>query len=379
MSVKSLLRRARFDEARQFQVLGCLVGVSTVPWIPWMPGILPEHLVGLSRTLARLLRHSGVGEGLHIDRDGFCRTDEIKYHIGGVSDADLMAVVNESFSWNQPRFQTKECNGEVLIRATHKHSKGGHHGKGDGKHALSGHLPHGRLQRRSGASQLSARGRPSPRNGATQGRSGQAPDGFGGGAPPQLHKASPPVLPKPAPPTFSAPDGFGGAAPPQLHTASPPALRQADGVHSSAPPTCSDWGSYENALAQWQDGPRDPWHNGLSGSSSSRPQPTSSSTDAVQALEEQYEALDHVGKDSREGCRGDGVPLNQNQRLSMPKRRVWTKYLMPEGQEWWWCCEEASEDYFLEAEPVPWCAYIDDDNKAFWHHAETDEWFYQEP
>uniref|UniRef100_A0A7S0ZRR3 2'-phosphotransferase n=1 Tax=Noctiluca scintillans TaxID=2966 RepID=A0A7S0ZRR3_NOCSC len=88
-------------------------------------GGLPEHLNALSRSLARVLRHSAAQLGLQ-PREGtrWYRFEEV-VATGGMthwSELDFERVVKDSRNRGQPRFETEQVDGQLWIRATQKHS-----------------------------------------------------------------------------------------------------------------------------------------------------------------------------------------------------------------------------------------------------------------
>lgn len=90
-------------------------------------GCLPEDLIWLSRTLARVLRH-GAGEfGFTLDgTERWLKVSEILSHekFAGHTEDDVKLVVKESYSKDKPRFELKDERG-LWIRASHKPSRSG--------------------------------------------------------------------------------------------------------------------------------------------------------------------------------------------------------------------------------------------------------------
>jgi len=103
---------------RTEQISGWSRGFATNPMDE---GNLPKRLEHLSRTMARVLRHSGP-----IGPDGWCPLSDLMKvsEMAGWPKEDIVMVVKESFSKNRPRFELKDedCKPGTLIRATHKHS-----------------------------------------------------------------------------------------------------------------------------------------------------------------------------------------------------------------------------------------------------------------
>lgn len=109
---------------------------------------MSAELTRLSRALAVLLRHQAERDGLSIRSDGFAKLDEVlsmdrlqelielvapgcsqalnTSGWGGEISAELlgavMEIVAKSFSKGSPRFELWDCDQEVWIRATHKHT-----------------------------------------------------------------------------------------------------------------------------------------------------------------------------------------------------------------------------------------------------------------
>ena len=46
------------------------------------------------------------------------------------------------------------------------------------------------------------------------------------------------------------------------------------------------------------------------------------------------------------------------------------------GESWWSC---TNGDLFLENYPGAWSKYQDEAGVPYWHHSDTDEWFYLVP
>lgn len=90
-------------------------------------GNLPGHLEGMSRTLARILRHAAPQVGIRLHGDaGWCRLDNVLQlpDFKSFSEGDVEEVVRESYSKDRPRFELKLEDGFSWIRATHKHTTG---------------------------------------------------------------------------------------------------------------------------------------------------------------------------------------------------------------------------------------------------------------
>lgn len=82
-------------------------------------GNLPNELIPVSRSLARLLRY---GRDVQLDKDGWAAVSDVlsSYEMNGVSRQDLETVVKESFSKSIPRFEMNDLGGKFYIRAGHK-------------------------------------------------------------------------------------------------------------------------------------------------------------------------------------------------------------------------------------------------------------------
>jgi len=87
---------------------------------------LPQRLLPLSRIMARVLRHSGPGSGLTIDSNGWCQLEALLRldEMANWRHEDVVAVVQDSYSNNRPRFELSESPSTpgTSIRATTKHS-----------------------------------------------------------------------------------------------------------------------------------------------------------------------------------------------------------------------------------------------------------------
>jgi len=86
-------------------------------------GDLPEHLLPLSRKLAQRLRYKASylrSQGIVMDQNGWVQVTEVLADMEGFDVQDLRQVVKESYSKDQPRFETREQDGRLQIRAAHK-------------------------------------------------------------------------------------------------------------------------------------------------------------------------------------------------------------------------------------------------------------------
>lgn len=89
-------------------------------------GNLPQHLEGVSRELAMVLRHKAYNYGIEVDHENWVKLSELSKvnTLRQVKRDDLETIIQESYSKNRPRFETTEREGVWYVRATHKHSSG---------------------------------------------------------------------------------------------------------------------------------------------------------------------------------------------------------------------------------------------------------------
>lgn len=88
-------------------------------------GELPMHLMGCSRMMAMILRHSAESYGLRLESDGWCSLRNLLSvsELQSFTEDDVKFIVSESYSKDRPRFELKfEEETGLWIRATHKHS-----------------------------------------------------------------------------------------------------------------------------------------------------------------------------------------------------------------------------------------------------------------
>jgi len=77
----------------------------------------------ISRSLAKLLRHSGFKEGLIFREDGYTFLDDLLNHVYMTNSKTTLEDISRIVENNdKKRFQLLEENGKTFIRATQGHS-----------------------------------------------------------------------------------------------------------------------------------------------------------------------------------------------------------------------------------------------------------------
>ena len=93
---------------------------------------LPKELEELSKKLSKLLRHTGRHAGLNLDNEVWCSLAELRSYkrMHRWSEDQLLETIEKSINCGQHRFENREKDGIIYVRATYKRSFTGSSGSG---------------------------------------------------------------------------------------------------------------------------------------------------------------------------------------------------------------------------------------------------------
>eukprot|EP00418_Pyrodinium_bahamense_P092356 CAMPEP_0179047840 /NCGR_PEP_ID=MMETSP0796-20121207/19404_1 /TAXON_ID=73915 /ORGANISM="Pyrodinium bahamense, Strain pbaha01" /LENGTH=312 /DNA_ID=CAMNT_0020744297 /DNA_START=65 /DNA_END=1003 /DNA_ORIENTATION=+ len=298
-------------------------------------GALPRRLLPLSRTMARVLRHSGPGAGLAIDEEGWCSVAALMRmrELAGWAEADLRTVVKESFSKTRPRFELKQSGEkDMFIRATHKHTCI------DGVTIPGLPDPNVEEKRETAASNSRAP--------ASRARDSAA------------YRSAPPL--RVATPQNAT--GHTARQAPQGSTKEERAEYAKDISNAWAPESSSKPSSISRQRDQEQ--------------AAAAPSQEAKETKEAKEEKEAKEATEEKeAKEAKETA--SGTASESAHAVTSSQWRTWSRYRLPEqdGGGFWWTC--SAEEWFTEVAPEPWVKYRDPEmEKVYWYSSATEEWFY---